>query len=295
MAIADAEVLLGNRMKEQFQFMDRRLLLGEAEKHADAEALQKLQEQFAYQYPYEKLQKLYTKTTVSELKIAAMAEKDEAAYHAFEEKEVQPYIPAFKRGEEAVSGTVRGNAFHRVMELMDFEELLGGLFAEFPEDYQAYRSRLAAETLNEALQAFLKQETKSLRLSEEYAKAINIRKLVHFLESELAYRMWSADRRGELYREQPFVLGVDAGRLGEEFPAEETVLIQGIIDVFFVEDGELVLLDYKTDVIGSMEELWNRYAVQLDYYEEALSRLMSMPVKEKVLYSFYLEETGSRG
>ncbi|MBO5335883.1 MAG: helicase-exonuclease AddAB subunit AddA [Lachnospiraceae bacterium] len=303
-AIADAEVLLGNRMKEQFQFMDRRLLLGEAEKYADAEALQKLRKQFAYQYPYEKLQKLYTKTTVSELKIAAMAEKDEAAYHAFEEKEVQPYIPAFKRGEEAVSGTVRGNAFHRVMELMDFEELLGGLFAEFPEDYENYRrvmldnlggGKQGAEFLNEALQNFLKQETKSLRLSEEYVKAINIRKLVHFLESELAYRMWSADRRGELYREQPFVLGIDAGRLGEEFPADETVLIQGIIDVFFVEDGELVLLDYKTDVIGSMEELWNRYSVQLDYYEEALSRLMSMPVKEKVLYSFYLEETGSRG
>ena len=70
---------------------------------------------------------------------------------------------------------------------------------------------------------------------------------------------------------------------------EEKVLIQGIIDVFFAEDGQLVLLDYKTDVIGSMEELWNRYAVQLDYYEEALSRLMELPVKEKILYSFYLE------
>ena len=89
------------------------------------------------------------------------------------------------------------------------------------------------------------------------------------------------------------MLGIDARRLGQDFPEGEKVLIQGIIDVFFVEDGKLVLLDYKTDVISSMEELWNRYAVQLDYYEEALSRLMEMPVKEKILYSFYLE-TGTR-
>ena len=58
-----------------------------------------------------------------------MADKDEAAYHTFEEKEVQPYIPTFRREEEAVSGTVRGNAYHRVMELMDFEQLVSELGA----------------------------------------------------------------------------------------------------------------------------------------------------------------------
>ena len=85
------------------------------------------------------------------------------------------------------------------------------------------------------------------------------------------------------------MLGVSAGRLGEEFPAEEKVLIQGIIDVFFVEDGQIVLLDYKTDIITSMEDLHQRYATQLDYYQEALQNIMRMPVKERVLYSFYLE------
>ncbi len=320
-SVADVENLMEGRIREQFQLMDRRLTLDEAYKYADEKGLQILREQFSYQYPYQNLEKLYTKTTVSELKIAAMAEKDEAAYHTFEEREVVPYIPAFKREQEKVSGTVRGNAFHRVMELLDFESLLGGLFDKFPRDYAGYcqglkkyvnagvdkRERVTEtastdgtqtgrreDVLLKRLQDFLVQETKSLRLSEEYAKVIKINKLVHFLESELAYRMWSAQRRGELYREQPFVLGIDAKRLGEEFPADETVLIQGIIDVFFVENGELVLLDYKTDIIGSMEELWNRYAVQLDYYEEALFRLMTLPVKEKVLYSFYLEETGSR-
>lgn len=144
------------------------------------------------------------------------------------------------------------------------------------------------------LQEFLDKETAQLRLSEEYRHALNLEKLVHFLEGPLAYRMWKAQREDALYREQPFVLGISAARLGEDFPGQETVLIQGIIDVFFVEEDGVVLLDYKTDVIDSMEELWNRYEAQMDYYEEALTRLMAVPVKEKLLYSFYLGMEGSR-
>lgn len=298
--VTDAAALVGEQFKEQLELAQRRQLLDQAEEYADKDGLELLKEQFAYRYPHEGLANLYTKTTVSELKIAAMAQKDEAAYHAFEEKEVVPYIPAFKRETEAVSGTVRGNAYHRVMELLDFEELLGTLFGEFPENYESYREVLAAkqredvengdgQSLPSRLKHFLLGEKESLRLNAEYFEAVKAEKILHFLESELAYRMWAAQRRGELYREQPFVLGIDARRLGRDFPEEEKVLIQGIIDVFFVEDGQLVLLDYKTDVIGSLEELWNRYAVQLDYYEEALSRLMELPVKEKILYSFYLE------
>ena len=80
-----------------------------------------------------------------------------------------------------------------------------------------------------------------------------------------------------------------ATRAKEEFPAGETVLIQGIVDVFFVEEDGLTLLDYKTDSVSSMGELWNRYETQLDYYQEALEKLMGKPVKERILYSFHLE------
>lgn len=254
--------------------------------------LHQLRERFAYRYPYPGLQKLYTKTTVSELKIAAMAEKDEAAFHTFEEKEVVPYIPEFRREKEKVSGAVRGNAFHRTMELLDFDWMFveSGFFAKCPETYADYQAGLDKDRLQKRLEEFIKRETESLRLTEEYAQAVNLPKIRHFLEQELAYHMWRAEEQGLLYREQPFVLGIDAGRLNPELPAEEKVLIQGIIDVFFVENGEIVLLDYKTDVIESLQALWNRYSVQIQYYEEALTKLMQMPVREKILYSFYLEK-----
>ncbi|MBQ4536076.1 MAG: helicase-exonuclease AddAB subunit AddA [Lachnospiraceae bacterium] len=291
-AVTDVQDLLEGMFREQLELGSKEILLSEAERYADQDKIQQLKDRFAFVYPHKNLEQLYTKTTVSELKIAAMAGQDEAAYHAFEEKEVVPYIPAFKREQEQVSGTVRGNAYHRVMELLDFEKLMEGQFTEFPKNYETYKSELDEEKLAHHLKAFLTELTEDLRLSEEYKGALSVRKIMNFFGQEIAYRMWAADRRGELYREQPFVLGIDATRVLPEAPAEETVLIQGIIDVFFVEDGQIVLLDYKTDVISSMQELWKRYKEQLIYYEEALCKLMALPVKESKLYSFYLETEG---
>ena len=295
------EDLAAEELGEQLRMGDRReqlrlIACGETPLTGDPEEnerkLMHLRERFAYQYPHPGLQKLYTKTTVSELKIAAMAEKDEAAFHTFEEKEVVPYIPGFRREQEKVSGAVRGNAFHRVMELLDFTYLFteSGLFTGCPNNYEEYRRGLDKNRLQNRLEEFLQRETISLRLTEEYAKAVSLPKILNFLEQELAYRMWRAQEQGLLYREQPFVLGIDAKRLDSDLPEGEKVLIQGIIDVFFIEDGEIVLLDYKTDVIDSLEALWNRYNVQIQYYEEALTKLMQMPVKERILYSFYLEK-----
>lgn len=295
------EDLAAEELGEQLRMGDRReqlrrIACGETpltgEPEENERKLMRLRERFAYQYPHPGLQKLYTKTTVSELKIAAMAEKDEAAFHTFEEKEVVPYIPGFRREQEKVSGAVRGSAFHRVMELLDFTYVFieSGQFEKCPGDYETYRKRLDAERLKKRLEEFLQRETISLRLTEEYAKAVSLPKILNFLEQELAYRMWRAQEQGLLYREQPFVLGIDAKRLDPDLPEGEKVLIQGIIDVFFIEDGEIVLLDYKTDVIDSLEALWNRYNAQIQYYEEALTKLMQMPVKERILYSFYLEK-----
>ena len=321
-------------IREQIHLYQKKEALERAEQFADQEAGTRLAERLNAVYPFAVLSDLYTKTTVSELKIAAMADRDEAAFHAFEEKEVQPYIPQFRRGEEKISGAVRGNAYHRVMELLDFQAVLGaavdgdkaggtaageareaapgsgrpgevlpqaqnparaGEPAEIPggvscpETYEAYRQSLRPERLAAVLRAFLEAEVESGRLSEEYLQAVRQRKIENFLQSPLAWRMWLAQRRGGLYREQPFVLGIDARRLKSDFPETETVLIQGIIDVFFEEEDGIVLLDYKTDAISSMKELWNRYETQLDYYQEAVRKLSGKPVKERILYSFHLE------
>ena len=318
------------RMEEQVHLFHRRRALEQAGQSGDEEARERLTRRLNSEYAYAGLADLYTKTTVSELKIAAMADKDEAAYHTFEEKEVQPYIPLFRRGEERIGGAARGSAYHRVMELMDLKKVVGkalGMAAasggegipdagrsgmrggegvpdagrsgmrgeeqDFPADYSEYIKRMDKKELTEGIRDFMRRELEEKRLTEEYFQAVEEQKIAKFLCSEAAFRMWRADCRGELFREQPFVLGIDARRLKDNFPEEETVLIQGIIDVFFVEEDGLVLLDYKTDSVSSMGELWNRYETQMDYYQEALQKLMGRPVKERILYSFHLGKEGA--
>lgn len=239
------------------------------------EQLLTLKDRFAYVYPHKNLENLYTKTTVSELKMSAMESgikemAEENGKELFLQEEIVPYIPAFMREKEEALGTTRGSAMHRVMELIDFSA-----------EYQTV----------EDIDAVLELCMQDGRLSEEYRKAVTSKKILHFMQSDLAKRMRQAAERGRLFREQPFVYGISAERLSTErevFPKEETVLIQGIVDVYFEEEDGLVLVDYKTDVIDVLDELVKRYKTQLNYYEEALQSITGKPVKEKILYSFYL-------
>ena len=272
-SIYGQEDLLAEELSEQLQLGGRKLALEKGEE-ADSNWKETLEGIFAYEYPHENLQSLYTKTTVSELKIAAMADKDEAAYHAFEEPEQEPILPAFMREQEQqVSGATRGNAYHKAMELMDFEKVY---------DEQGV-------PVWDKVEALMDSYVTDGRLEPDYKEILSKHKLMNFLKDPLAKRMKEAQQAGLLYKEQPFVLGIPANRLNQDFPSEEKVLIQGIIDAFFVEDGEIVLVDYKTDRVTSGKELWDRYETQLDHYEEALTKLMQMPVKERILYSFSLE------
>lgn len=235
----------------------------------DENMTEDLQNRFEYVYPYENLQELHSKTSVSELKMAAIHKReDQGEAKLFEESIPLPYLPSFLKEEEKVSGAVRGSAMHRIMELIEFQK-------EYSPD---------------ELKRYLLILTQSGKMSAEYADAVQQKKVLHFLQTDLAGRMQLADRENRLYREQPFVLGLSANRVKEEFPEEENVLIQGIIDVFFYEEDEIVLLDYKTDVVDSEKELVDRYKVQLDYYKEALERITGKRVKQVLIYSFYFEK-----
>lgn len=268
-SVRDAEQLSVSELQADTAQELRKILLS-AKDDEESEWEGHSRERFSFSYPYEALRGLYTKTTVSELKIAALeaaGEERESADTIFPETHAKTYIPRFER-EEASSGTDRGTAYHKALELMD----------------------LSAENTREALEADLRVHALSGALPSGYFELLNLDKLLNFKKSTLAQRMRAAEKKGKLYREQPFVLGLPASRLNAAFPGTETVLIQGIIDVFFEEDDELVIADYKTDRVKTEDELRARYQVQLDYYAEALERLTHKKTKQKLLYSFALGE-----
>ena len=104
--------------------------------------------------------------------------------------------------------------------------------------------------------------------------------------------MAQADRLHLLRREAQFVMGVPVSDLHPEIQSEETVLIQGIIDAYFEEKGELILLDYKTDRVSEKdgaEILKMRYKRQLDDYQYALEQMLQKKVRQKLIYSFALK------
>lgn len=244
-------------------------------------ANRELSDQLSFVYPHENLKDLYTKTSVSELKMAAMHKAfekqslEETPISLFPTEEIVPYIPNFAKESREVSGAARGSAYHRLLELLDYAKLM--------EEQKANGNEHTAY-----IQKSIGQLMESGRITQEEIDMINMRKVCIFLESPVAARMAAAGERGDLYKEQPFVLGISASRLSEEFPSDEKVLIQGIIDVYFIEDGEIVLLDYKTDAVKTGDELKKRYETQLKYYTEALEKITGYKVKEKILYSFAL-------
>lgn len=236
---------------------------------------QEIESRLSYEYPFKEEQDLKSKLSVSELKhraIEKLRQEEPDMEYLFQEPEIIPYVPEFMRklGEEPPEHTaaLRGSAMHRVLECFDFTR-------EF-------------DTLEEQIAGM--QENGMLR--EEMAERISLPGLKQFFHSSLAKRMQQAARAGKLYREKPFVMGKPGGETSKEAPHSRVmVLIQGIIDAFFEEEGELVLVDYKTDAVKREQELARRYQAQMDLYQEALGRATGKQVKEKLLYSFKLRKT----
>lgn len=128
-------------------------------------------------------------------------------------------------------------------------------------------------------------------LSEDEGKAVNVSAAKRFFMSSLAERIFASDN---VMREKKFAALFPAKFFYPELTgeaAEEKIVVQGIADCVFVEDGKLVIVDYKTDTGVDAEALLDRYSVQLGIYREALSQALGMPVKETLLYSFFMNST----
>ena len=231
------------------------------------EYAERLKSQMEYVYPWEAEGQMKLKFTVSELKKRTSLQ-EEAGEEMYQEPEVVPMIPRFLTEEETLTGASRGSAYHKLLELLDFTE--------------NYDDGLLAQVIRENKAAG--------KLTGEMADCIRTGDILHFLNCESGRRMARAAAQGKLYREQPFVLGVPSEEIYPEDRSGETILVQGIIDVYFEEPDGLVVLDYKTDQVRAADELKEKYHAQLDYYAQALEQLTEKHVKEKIIYSFTLRK-----
>ena len=212
---------------------------------------------YHFQYPYLDDLSLNTKMSVSELKKKGMEEEEE-------EMVFLPTLPVFmEKEQEEKGGATRGTAYHRVLQFLPFERAMSR------QELNAFPAKLAAEG----------------RMDAEAAALVRGSDLAKLTASSLGKRMQRAAAAGKLYREKQFVIGIPAREMGE-WDSDERILIQGIIDAFFEEDGKLVLVDYKTDYVENSDILIRRYEAQVRYYTRALEQMTGKRVAERYLYSF---------
>ena len=302
-----AELVLDEVENQLEQNEDLTERIGEI-KAADPQLVGQLKQRFSQRYPYQVDVLRKNKYSVSELKHRAMREKFEAEQEetipAFLEEPVTPTIPLFIQREESVEqetanrGALRGTAVHRVMECYDFA---------------------SEKSVHEQMEAMEKEE----KIIADMRALVKEQIVADFVSSETGKRMALAQRGGALYREKPFVMGfteeelenygfgadsntdsceniyekTDSDQEKEEQKRirheEDLTLIQGIIDVFWIEKDGIVLLDYKTDRVQQAKELIDRYETQLKLYADVLERVFGarkLKVKEILIYSFSLEQ-----
>lgn len=260
---------------------------------ADETKAKELAEEFDFEYVYASDITKKSKYSVSELKHDSMVEKydsteREAERPKFLLEEKETYVPDFARDEDEAGsasnegkelknaagvnqGALRGTAVHRVMECLDFKRL-----CDIDTKDHVALSAFVKESMDEMLRKGL--------ITDDMYRLTRPGLIEEFAASDVAARMAQADKRGDLYKEKPFVMDY------------EGVLVQGIIDVFWLENDKIVLLDYKTDRVNAAKELIDRYSTQLKLYADALGRIFSTDEKsiqadERLIYSFRLQQT----
>ena len=285
---------------------------------------QEIEDRFNYTYPYSDATRRTAKISVSELKRRFQERELEAGTI---DTLNEPIVTVDTEAKRAVSDTILGQAIKLdpkssanveakntnaaglpIMEASDVtvssDELANSVFGRKPQALQSEEDVLTGAQwgtlMHEAMQwlplaqytqASLTKELDALvtkgTFTEEERNLLSDTSLYKFFSSDLGKRLINAKR---IEREMPFSMLFEGKRVYDTLEDGENLFLQGIIDTAFEEDGEWVLVDYKTDRVKSGEDLIKRYKIQMDLYKEALQRLTGMPVKASYIYSFRLHD-----
>lgn len=246
----------------------RRLILGKVGDFPDREDLKlEIKRRLGYEYGHREALQLKSKFTVSELSRLTKEQSESR-------RDIVLDTPRFMREKNKFTAAEKGTILHKVMEQLDFHQM-----AEIWSGNNGKEANLAA------IQSVVNNLVKREILTEEEAGVVSYQKIIGFFDSEIGKR---ACRSGKLYKEISF-------NIMKELSGEK-IIIQGTIDCYFEEDGSYILLDYKSNYIGDVEDgseierMTESYKVQLELYREALERIRGIKVKEAYLYLFHIAQ-----
>ena len=264
---SDIEELFNAREREEATFSYRHFI----EKYVEGQDSSLIKKAFSHVYPNMEATKWKRKYSVSELKSLSQITLPNEESVVYEPDEEERIIPQFLKEErEEVGGAAKGTIVHKIMEMLPFAKIqtkkqlfdwITDLEQNYPESKQ-----ISAKWLYRGIEAFL--------FSEQGEK---IRKM---------------DEAGKVKKELPFTVGLPVSLINQDTEAEDTVVVQGVIDACADMGNHLCLIDYKTDQIkeGEEQQLLYRYGNQMLYYKAALEQILEKRVSEIYLYSFSLKK-----
>lgn len=264
---SDIEELFNAREREEATFSYRHFI----EKYVEGQDSSLIKKAFSHVYPNMEATKWKRKYSVSELKSLSQITLPNEESVVYEPDEEERIIPQFLKEErEEVGGAAKGTIVHKIMEMLPFAKIqtkkqlfdwITDLEQNYPESKQ-----ISAKWLYRGIEAFL--------FSEQGEK---IRKM---------------DEAGKVKKELPFTVELPVSLINQDTEAEDTVVVQGVIDACADMGNHLCLIDYKTDQIkeGEEQQLLDRYGNQMLYYKAALEQILEKRVSEIYLYSFSLKK-----
>ncbi|MEG1409634.1 MAG: helicase-exonuclease AddAB subunit AddA [Terrisporobacter sp.] len=266
-------------VEEELEERNMESLLKEMQiKDSEDDYIEDIKEKLSYTYPYKESVKVSASISVSEIKKMQSQHEEDYSENIYEEKITlkKPLFIQETQDKNKITPQERGTIVHLVMEVLDLNKI----------------HRI--DDIKEQIQSLIKREI----ISEKQSLVVNPFKIYKFFKSDIGKRVLASHfikREQTIYSQMnmnDIYLNNEDIQNNRAIYEEESLMLRGIIDLYFEENNEILIVDYKTDYIDeeNKQEVINRYRKQLDLYGEALEKLTGKKVKDKYLYLFNIDE-----
>ena len=244
-------------------------------KDINKEELNRISNILNYEYPNILDTVIPTKTSVTNIKkmqnenVIKVLQNRHEDFNKNVEKEITFRKPEFLRNkqDEKITANMIGTLVHLCLQKLD-EKV----------DYNI-------DKLEELLEELVAKKI----ITTKEKEAIDLDKVLGFTKSKIWEELKTAK---VIEKEKPFYINIPAKSIYNK-DTNENILVQGIIDLYYIDkDGNLNLVDYKTDFVenGNEVELIRKYKSQLDLYKKALEQVYNKEVCNTYIYSVYLNK-----
>lgn len=245
----------------------------------DSDYYSEIEEKLNYIYPYEFSTRKPATISVTEIKKIQNNYEEELINTIFEQKVIlkKPLFIQNEEEREKISGTERGTIVHLVMEVLDLKNVS------------------SVNDIKSQIRGFVSKGI----ITEKEASIVNPYKIYKFFASNIGKRMLNAEiinREKSIYAQvnmkDIYIYEKLINNDDKKLYDNESVMLRGIVDAYFEEDNQIVLVDYKTDFVNeeNINQIIEKYKKQLDLYADIIETLTGKSVKEKCIYLFGVDE-----